>query len=1613
VQRKDRAMGIVCSGVSVQRLMERHLPLKRRSPLARAALAVMLLAAATPAWSQKLPTGGSVTAGGATIVQPNSSTLNINQSTGQAIINWNSFSVGQGGTVNFNQPNSSSATLNRVTGSTPSWIAGTINAPGTVLLVNPNGIEISRSGVVNAGSFAASTLNITDSDFLSGHYSFSGNGGSAGIINNGRINVSDGGFAALLGGQVANNGVISARLGFVALGAGEQATLDLSGDGFLSVAVPSSELGKLVNPNGALVSNKGTINANGGTVFLSAATAANILRNAVNIPGSIRTNSVGMHNGRIAINGGGGNVRITGRLAANGGRKHNGGSITVTGADVSVAGKLSASGRNGGSVSVVSSGNLWITGTTAAQGLAGSGGLADLTGSAVTLAGAAIDASGTAGGGTINIGGGPHSTVALADAQIVSVDAATVIRADATDSGNGGHIVVWSAGQTTAAGTLSAIGGPNGGNGGSIETSGETLTTAGVSVNASAAHGAASTWLLDPTDLIIDATLAGEIDATLNGGTGVTLLTSATGDPTTPYALTAGEFNTSGTGDIDVDSPIAWTTGAALTLSAYDNVVVNANITSTGGGAVTLHADNTGTGTGTVTFGTNNQVSTSGAVTIFYNPPGNNNATVNSSSYTTPTNYSGNVTGGAALTSYMLVNTVYDLQNIQNDLSGTYALGTNIDASITSGWNSGAGFAPIGAYATQFTGIFNGQGKTISGLTIDQPSVSYVGMFSVSAGTIENVGLTNVNISADSYVGALVGYNTGTVTNASSSGTLTATYGLIGGLVGTDDGAITSSSSSATVIGFYGIGGLVGYVGYVNPSASVTLSYATGNVTGTGAYNQAVGGLVGVQYRGTISQSYATGTATGYNSIGGLVGVIGGGSDSQVYALGAVSGNYEIGGLVGNMGSDNAASSLTNAYAKGSVTVNGGGEGGGLIGEIDSGTKPGSTDTYTTVVSDTYSTGVVSAINGGKTLGGLIGDRNVGNLITVSDSYWDGTVNPSLTKGLGSGSSTGITTTDDSTSLLQSATLPSGFSPTIWSVIPNVTFPYFGQLQSVISGTVYSSYGGSAVGAGVSVFDLVNGTAPVSSVTTNASGQYVFLLNSLLGPGSQLIVYEGSGASGGVAFQEGASGSVTGLNIYETYVAQNAASSSASLSTVAADFATAQGTSTIPTPANMLINITAPAFTIDQAISTGTLILSATGTVTQTAAITATGLDLLGSGAAYTLAATSNSIDTLAANSGTINVDDSIGLAVGSVAGADGVTGSGAVTLSTAGNLTIASGDPVTSTGSGDNVVLSAAADFVNDAGSNAISVTGTGRWLIYSSAPGTDSFGNLNSNNTAIWDATIATLPSGSVTATGNRYLFAYQPTLTFTSTGTLTKSYGQDATAAVAASSYTVTGLQSGVANAFLGDTDSTAFSGTPTPSSTGAAASANASATLYGIAIGLNSLTALNGYAFAAPVDNGTLTVNPATLTLTGTKIYDSTTIFAASDFSSGTIATGINGQTLTLTGFGSVASPSVSAGMQMLALGSLTLVSGTGLASNYRIATTGNTGAITPATTYPPSQFIASTGPTTTTGVNISFNNDYCPRRGAQSCHGPHDRRLLERHRRRLERQQSARRQGDVL
>ena len=206
-----------------------------------------------------LPAGGVVAAGAATIGSAGGTTT-IRQTTQNAVINWQSFNIGAREGVLFVQPNRHSVALNRVLGADPSSLLGSLSANGKVFLINPNGILFGQGASVNVGGLVASTLNLSDADFMAGKYRFSGEGGAS-ILNQGSIK-ADAGYVALLGANVSNEGVISARLGSVALAAGERITLDVAGDGLLNVTVNQAVVD-------ALVRNGGLIRADGGQVLMT------------------------------------------------------------------------------------------------------------------------------------------------------------------------------------------------------------------------------------------------------------------------------------------------------------------------------------------------------------------------------------------------------------------------------------------------------------------------------------------------------------------------------------------------------------------------------------------------------------------------------------------------------------------------------------------------------------------------------------------------------------------------------------------------------------------------------------------------------------------------------------------------------------------------------------------------------------------------------------------------------------------------------------------------------------------------------------------------------------------------------------------------------------------------------------------------------------------------------------------------------------------------------------------------------------------------------------------------------------------------------------------------
>jgi len=290
--------------------------------LSRALRAAVVLALA--AWSlispsagaAPLPVGGDVKLGDAFIgsVDDGPSQLTITQASDRAVIEWAGFDIAEDHMVVFRQ-NPNAAVLNIVTGASPSWLDGTLQADGSVYLINPYGITITATGVIDTGgAFAAATLRAANAAaFYDGAHllEFAAQPGDppAAVVNEGLITAQD---VLLLGSRVVNAGTITANLGRVALGSASRATLDLTGEGFLQVLLPAEAPG--YDP---LLTNTGTISADGGLVQLKAATVYQAFREAINMPGEVDARSATGREGKIIFDGGpGGLVKVDGAVDA-------------------------------------------------------------------------------------------------------------------------------------------------------------------------------------------------------------------------------------------------------------------------------------------------------------------------------------------------------------------------------------------------------------------------------------------------------------------------------------------------------------------------------------------------------------------------------------------------------------------------------------------------------------------------------------------------------------------------------------------------------------------------------------------------------------------------------------------------------------------------------------------------------------------------------------------------------------------------------------------------------------------------------------------------------------------------------------------------------------------------------------------------------------------------------------------------------------------------------------------------------------------------------------------------------------------------------------------------
>ena len=851
-----------------------------------AAASVVLGIAPAPAFAAppnppaptQLPTGGKVVAGQAGISQ-SAATLNVNQTSNRAAIDWATFNVGAQAQVNFNQPGVSSVTLNRVLDSNPSQIFGKINANGQVFLTNPNGVYFAPSASADVGALVATTHSISNADFMAGSNTFSRNGATGSVVNDGNLTAALGGYIALLAPEVRNSGVIVAQLGTVALAAGEAFELQFDGNHTLAnIQVAPATIS-------ALVDNGNAVHAPGGLIILSAQALNHLQGGVIKNTGALEATGLVSDGGRIV-------------LAASDSISHSG-SINVDAAANS-AGKggtatLIASLDNSDSVTTVS-------GSISARGgdLGGDGGFVETSASKVDLS-------------------QPHSVTTLApqgksgtwliDPVNITIDS-TLASSIQTALGSGSVTITTNGGNTPST------------------AAGESGTDGDINVNSAISWSANNTLTLTAARNI-------NINANLNatGSAGLALTYGASG------ALNVG-MNADRTfkGAVNLASTASYSlNGTAYTIISTADQLQAMGLVGAVAGHYVLGTDILNVGPFTPMYCEFNGASYIGFSGVFdglgHKVDG---VTITDTALDVAPRYPGTYKGffryinaAGIVRNFALTNATY----ISSLFSNAGLLAGQNDGTIANVYVQGRLTPGVNQNSTIGGAVGNNNRNAIISNT--HANVAYVntsnngvhvvgGLVGRNAGLItdsSSAGSISIDYSNESAgtdfsgIGGLVGLNAastyytngtnfpydvgGVIKNSTTSTEITTTSSTntsysIGGIAGVSNGMNIENSSSTSAISIAGAGQYVG--GIVGLFGSTSLVYAPGTLTGntfSGSINANgittyAGGIVGYSQGQvasgptpdrimTISGNTFSGTmtlASGSNGVGGIVGYV-------------------------------------------------------------------------------------------------------------------------------------------------------------------------------------------------------------------------------------------------------------------------------------------------------------------------------------------------------------------------------------------------------------------------------------------------------------------------------------------------------------------------------------------------------------------------------------------------------------------------------------------------------------------------------------------------------------------------------------------------------------------
>ena len=844
----------------------------------RAKPVALAVAAAFVPWSlanaqtapNTLPTNGAYVAGSGTgtIHAPTPDNyLRIDQSSTKGIINWQTFSIGSAAHVHFqHDAGRAGVTLNRVTGNSPSEIFGRLSANGQLFLVNNAGVFFAPGASVDVGSILASSLSITDQNFLNGTYQFTNPGSAGSVVNAGSI-ITANGYAALIGPQVRNDGVIVANAGKVALGAGDRVSLSFFGDNLVSLSVDEAAF------NASIV-NTGTLQADGGTVLLKASSANALLDTVINTSGVIRAASLVERNGEIILDGGGaGTVQVSNTLEAGdsigiaaGGSLNVGSTVCcvgtvifsasqdLRGASITVGGGAQVATNGGdGTQTITTPGTLLVRGGVVSGGVgifhSGSGQQEIAAGNIVVQGGTGTGTSAFISSqsgdqaitvpGEIRVRGGSAGTANRAGIVVANANQTIGGNPDIfLDGGAGGGVgnasnnvfIQGSADptklQTINARSIAITAGAGADAAATINAARQVIATAGnVSLQSSAGTGpvngvrigGAGGSILGPTNLTL--TVGGDLLLRGGGGNGATLGSSGASTQATNITLNAA-------GDIVLDRGAGGT--VRLGASPSGSIVNPGSITATAGDDFTI-----GTGTGIRVSGpitlSADSLTNAGTIT---NGGGANTANVvlNADAFNLA---AGNIQGGAAA---VILRPRTGTNSFGIEAPGTTTL-TNADIGSISTSNfvvfgSGTGTTFTGDMQIGESAQVNGGGKNLAFFRSANPGGS------------TTIGAQGVTTTADLIIsagGGAIASNGGTVIGDEVQ--LRASQSI--GAPGLDARVLTDANVLA-------IQGGSAFVSEANDVTLRTITLSVGGIQNTigtstaGALNLAVGGALNV-----------------------------------------------------------------------------------------------------------------------------------------------------------------------------------------------------------------------------------------------------------------------------------------------------------------------------------------------------------------------------------------------------------------------------------------------------------------------------------------------------------------------------------------------------------------------------------------------------------------------------------------------------------------------------------------------------------------------------------------------------------------------------------------------